>query len=256
MDINNNSSPKTAAENRPSVLVVLPVFNEEKVLRESVYTIISFLAFHKECEWHVMIADNDSKDGTADIGNILAQELSNVEYLYIPRKGRGAALRAAWSQTTCDYVSYMDIDLATSLKALVTAVQYLQQGYDVAVGNRLDKKSSTMRSFKRDLISRCYNTINRAMVNTQFHDAQCGFKTARSDVAKKILPYTEDNGWFFDTEFLFYAERLGYKVIELPVIWVEGRYTKVDIFRTACDDLRGLWRLRYHNKLKVEGQEK
>jgi glycosyltransferase involved in cell wall biosynthesis len=238
---------------RYSVLVVLPVYNEEKVLQKSVNTLTTFLDRHDKYKWKIVIADNNSNDSTAEIGQQLALQYDHVEYIHIPRKGRGIALRTAWSQTDCDFVCYMDIDLSTGLEALIRAVDLLSEGADIVVGNRLDKNSNIKRSLKREFISRSYNIIIRLMLNTNFKDAHCGFKTGRRDVVQKILPYIEDNEWFFDTEFLFYAEKLGYKIVEIPITWEEDPDTKAKIFKDAYDDLRGLYRLRYHNKLKNRG---
>jgi hypothetical protein len=70
------------------------------------------------------------------------------------------------------------------------------------------------------------------------------------------LPYIADNEWFFDTEILFYAEKLGYRIKQIPVVWKEDLDTKAKIFKDAYDDLRGLYRLRFHNKLNILGENK
>jgi len=235
---------------RKKVLIVVPVYNEEKVLRKSIATLTSFLKDYKNYEWKIVIADNNSRDGTGKIGKQLSLEYHGVDYLYIPRKGRGIALRTAWSQTECDFVSYMDVDLSTKLDALIRALEILRDGADIVVGNRLDKGSVVRRSFKREFVSRSYNVIIKLMLGVHFHDAHCGFKTGRREVVQRILPYIEDNEWFFDTEFLFYAERFGYKIVEIPVTWTEDPDTKAKIFKDAYDDLRGLYRLRFHNNLE------
>jgi len=235
--------------NKPSVLVTIPVYNEEKVLERSIATLKGFLDKHKDYKWQIVIADNNSNDRTGIIGNELASKIPEVNYLFIPRKGRGIALRTAWSQANTDFVSYMDVDLSTQLDALIRAVGELKNGADVVVGNRLDKRSKIKRSFKREFISRSYNVIIKLMLGTHFHDAHCGFKTGRREVVQKILPYIEDNEWFFDTEFLFYAEKLGYKIVEIPVTWIEDPDTKAKILKDAHDDLRGLYRLRFRNNL-------
>lgn len=237
--------------NKHSVLVVIPVYNEEKALERSIYTLTNFLNKYKDFKWQIVIADNNSNDGTGSIGKRLSSQIQEVDYLYIPRKGRGIALRTAWSQTDCDFVSYMDVDLSTQLDALIRAVDALSNGADVVVGNRLDKNSVIKRSLKREFISRSYNIIIKTMLGTHFHDAHCGFKTGRREVVQKILPYIEDNEWFFDTEFLFYAERLGYRIVEIPVTWIEDPDTKAKIFKDAYDDLRGLYRLRFYNRLNM-----
>jgi glycosyltransferase involved in cell wall biosynthesis len=245
----NSFNDQAVRTGLPSVLITLPVYNEEKALRQSLQTLTAFLSDYERYSWNIVIADNNSNDRTGDIGRVIASENPLVRYLYIPRKGRGIALRTAWEQTDCDFISYMDIDLSTGLDALIRAMDLLNEGADIVVGNRLAKNSHTTRSMKREFISRSYNVVIRTSLGTHFRDAHCGFKTGRREVVQKILPYIEDNEWFFDTEFLFYAERLGYKVVEIPVTWVEDPDTKAKIFKDAYDDLRGLYRLRFDNRL-------
>jgi len=244
-----NLQNKATEGSRPSALVVLPVYNEEKALRRGVQTLTSFLKDYEGYQWQVVIADNNSNDSTGVIGRELESENPIVKYLHIPRKGRGIALRTAWEQADCDFVSYMDIDLSTGLVALIKAMDTLKEGADIAVGTRLSKDSNTTRSLKREFISRSYNVVIKLSLGTHFSDAHCGFKTGRREVVQKILPYITDNEWFFDTEFLFYGEKLGHKIVEIPVTWIEDTDTKAKIFKDAYDDLCGLYRLRFHNNL-------
>lgn len=250
-----NLQKKDTVNSRPAALVVLPVYNEEKALRKGVMTLSSFLKDYDRYSWRIVIADNNSNDRTGEIGRELEAENPLVQYLYIPRKGRGIALRTAWEQTDCDFVSYMDIDLSTGLDALIRAVDLLYAGADIVVGNRLASDSKITRSFKREFISRSYNVVIRLALGTRFNDAHCGFKTGRREVVQKILPYIHDNEWFFDTEFLFYGEKLGHKIVEIPVTWIEDPDTKAKIFKDAYDDLRGLYRLRIRNNLNQSGNK-
>jgi glycosyltransferase involved in cell wall biosynthesis len=241
---------RDSRENRHTVLVVIPVYNEEKALASSVQALTEYLRGHDRYEWNIVIADNNSQDRSGEIGRELEMRYPHVQYLYIPRKGRGIALRTAWEQTDCDFVSYMDVDLSTGLDALIHAVDVLSEGEDIVVGNRLDKGSDVRRCLKREFVSRSYNLVIRLSLGTHFNDAHCGFKTGRREVVQKILPYIVDNEWFFDTEMLFYAEKLGFRIREIPVVWKEDLDTKAKIFKDAYDDLRGLYRLRFHNNLK------
>ena len=100
-----------------------------------------------------------------------------------------------------------------------------------------------VRGPKRELISRSYNLLLRLTLRGRFSDAQCGFKALRRDAAEKLLPLVEDNEWFFDTELLVTAERLGLRIGEVPVDWVDDPDSRVDIVTTATDDLRGVWRM-------------
>lgn len=240
---------QSSPSKRPAALIVLPVYNEEKAVRKGVETLLTFLDGYDRYDWKVIIADNNSNDRTAEIGRELASEYPIVKYLHIPRKGRGIALRTAWEQADTDYVSYMDIDLSTGLDALIKALDTLSNGADIAVGTRLSRDSNTTRCLKREFVSRSYNIVIKLSLGTHFNDAHCGFKTGHREVVQKILPYIDDNEWFFDTEFLFYGEKLGYSIKEIPVTWIEDPDTKAKIFKDAYDDLCGLYRLRFHNNL-------
>ena len=100
-----------------------------------------------------------------------------------------------------------------------------------------------MRGPRREVISRIYNLILRSVLHLRVHDAQCGFKAVRTDALQRLLPEVEDDAWFFDTELLVRAQRAGLRIVELPVDWVDDPDSRVDIVRTALDDLRGVLRL-------------
>ena len=161
-----NSQDMDRVKERASALVVLPVYNEEKGLRRGVETLTSFLKNYDRYEWRVVIADNNSNDRTEEIGCALESENPLVQYLHISRKGRGIALRTAWEQTDCDFVSYMDIDLSTGLDALIKAMDVLREGADIAVGTRLSKESHTTRCVKREFLSRSYNIVIKMSLRT------------------------------------------------------------------------------------------
>ena len=144
-----------------------------------------------------------------------------------------------------EIVSYMDVDLSTGLEAfplLIAAIA--EEGYDLAVGSRLMADSRVKRSLGRRLLTRGYKLIIKAMFQTRFSDAQCGFKAARTEVARRLMPLIEDNNWFFDTELLILAEKGGYRVKDVPVAWVEDFDTRVNVPKTIAEDLRGLARMR------------
>jgi putative flippase GtrA len=85
--------------------------------------------------------------------------------------------------------------------------------------------------------------VLHAALRARFSDAQCGFKAVRRDVLDELLGDVRDEGWFFDTELLVLAERRGLRIHEVPVDWVDDPDSRVEIVRTAIDDLRGVARL-------------
>jgi glycosyltransferase involved in cell wall biosynthesis len=226
------------------VEVAVPVYNEERGLRACVARLHSFLASEFPFSWRIVIADNASSDRTLEVARELAERFDGVEVMHLRAKGRGRALRAAWLASPARVVCYMDVDLSTDLRALLPLVAPLLSGHsDVAIGSRLARSARVVRGPKRELISRSYNLLLRTFLRARFSDAQCGFKAIRTDVGRRLLPEVVDEGWFFDTELLVLAERQGLRIHEVPVDWVDDPDSRVDIVRTAIDDLRGVARL-------------
>ena len=229
---------------RPQVEVVVPVYNEDSVLELSVIQLHGFLHDNLPFSWQIVIADNASTDRTLEIARRLAHELDHVAVLHLSERGRGRALRAAWSASEADVLCYTDVDLSTDLRALLPLLAPLISGHsDVAIGTRLARGAQVTRGPKRELISRAYNLILRAALGARFSDAQCGFKAIRADVARQLVPRVRDEEWFFDTELLVLAQRERLRIHEVPVDWVEDSDSRVAIVSTAAADLRGVGRL-------------
>jgi putative flippase GtrA len=229
----------------PVLDIVIPVYNEQADLEESVTRLVTYLD-RLPFTAQVTIADNASTDGTPMVAERLASRFACVESVRLPRKGRGGALKAVWSSSRSPIVAYMDVDLSTDLNALLPLIAPLVSGHsDLAIGTRLTRSSRVQRGLKREAISRCYNALLRGTLRTRFSDAQCGFKAMRRDVADRLLPFVRDDGWFFDTELLVLAEHAGLRIHEVPVDWVDDPDSRVDIVRTIVEDLRGIARLSW-----------
>jgi putative flippase GtrA len=228
----------------PTVDVVVPVYDEEAVLEQSVERLHRYLSERFPFSWRITVVDNASTDGTWPLAQRIAARLPGVRALHLDRKGRGLALRTAWTASDAAVVAYTDVDLSTDLDALLPLVAPLVSGHsDLAIGSRLAPSSSVARAPKREFISRSYNLLLRTVLATRVRDAQCGFKAVRADVARRLVPAVEDDGWFFDTELLLLAERNGLRIHEVAVDWIDDPDTRVRIASTAWDDLRGTARM-------------
>ncbi|MGE3289501.1 MAG: glycosyltransferase [Pseudonocardia sp.] len=230
-------------EEAPVLDVVVPVYNEATDLEPSVRRLYAHLE-GLPYRFRVTIADNASTDATPTIAARLAAELPHVTVLRLEAKGRGRAPAAAWGSSDAEVLAYCDVDLSTDLAALLPLVAPLVSGHsDLAIGTRLGRGAHVVRGTKREVISRAYNLLLRGTLAIGFTDAQCGFKAIRADVARRLLPFVQDTGWFFDTELLVLAERAGLRIHEVPVDWVDDPDSRVDIVATALADLRGIARL-------------
>ncbi|HEX3708062.1 MAG TPA: glycosyltransferase [Mycobacteriales bacterium] len=233
-----------ATRTAPAVDIVIPVYNEQATLEASVRRLHHYLAMSFPLTARITVVDNASTDATHAVALDVAADLPYVHVIRLEEKGRGRALRRAWSTSDADVLAYMDVDLSTDLNALLPLVAPLLSGHsDVAIGTRLDGSARVLRGPKRELISRSYNAILHTVLRTRFSDAQCGFKAIRADVARDLLPQVQDEAWFFDTEVLVLAERAGLRIHEVPVDWVDDPDSRVEIVPTAIADLKGVARL-------------
>ncbi len=244
IDVRLSTPPAAQPPADLDVEIVIPVHNEERIIPASVLRVYDFLSAHVPFSWQLTIADNASTDRTLQVAQALASELPGVTVLRLEQKGRGRALREAWSRSRARVVAYMDVDLSTDLRGLLPLLAPLLSGHsEVGIGSRLARGANVSRGVKRELISRCYNRILRATLRARFSDAQCGFKAVRADVVPELLDAVRDDGWFFDTELLIAAQRYGMRIYEVPVDWVDDPDSRVDIVSTALADLRGIARL-------------
>ena len=240
-----------------SLDVVIPCLNEERALPISVRRLHSFMSMEfADYDWAIVVADNGSTDGTLAAADALSNEFLQVRYIRLEQRGRGRALRQAWTESAADIVAYMDVDLSTDLAHLPTMVSAIAQGRcEIAIGSRLMPDSQVVgRTLKREITSRGYSLLFRTMFFTSFRDAQCGFKAASRRAASDLAPLVEDNGWFFDSELLILAQKCGYPITEIPVRWTDDPDSRVRIIRTAWEDVKGLLRLKFGGIARVRRQ--
>lgn len=231
---------------KESIEITIPVYNEEKELSDSITKLYQFCKKNlQHYDWHITIADNASSDNTPIIGANLEKAHKEVSLLRLEEKGRGRAIKRAWSLSNADYCTYMDLDLSTDLIHLPKLIHALQKGYDIAIGSRLAKGAKVEgRTIMREVTSRTLNFFFiQFFFHTHFTDAQCGFKAVTRKVVETLIPKIQDNGWFFDGELLIVGEKMGYKIYEEPVHWIDNPGSTVRLISTISGDLAVIWRL-------------
>lgn len=239
------------------VEIVIPVYNEEVILEKSVTTLRDYLAEHFPYKWRITIANNASIDHTLEVARRLEATYPDVQVHHLDQKGRGRALRAVWEASDADVVSYMDVDLSTTLQSFLPLVAPIITGHsELAIGSRLAKGARVTRQWKREIISRIYNLIIKLFFWNNFTDAQCGFKAGRTSVVKELLQEVEDQAWFFNSELLLLAEEKKMRIYEVPVDWIEDLDSRVKIAKTATEDLKGLVRVRRQRKIRQKQHER
>jgi len=233
--------------------VVLPAHNEagrvEEAVKETKRALEEFL---RSGAFEIIIAEDGSTDGTAEIARRIAALVPAVTHLHSDaRLGRGTALNRAFKHAKGEVLAYLDADLSTEmshLKPLLWAVKKEGgEGYDFATGSRMLKNSEVKRSFKRAAMTRVFNFLVRRILNSKIRDHQCGFKSFRRDALVSLLDEIKDNHWFWDTELLVRAQRRGYKIKEIPVRWEDkgGAGTKVNSLKDGLTMFYKIIKLRF-----------
>lgn len=225
--------------------VTIPVLNEEKTLVQQVKLLHHFLSQHfpTKGQWRIVITDNGSTDETPNLAQMLDNQYEEVQFLKVPRRGVGLALKTSWTQSKADIVGYMDLDMATDLSHFLEAYDAIaSQNYDVVYASRLHKKSKVIgRTIKREITSRIFNLILKVYLNVGFSDGMCGFKwLKRNHVADLMNGGAVSDGWFFSTELLTVAEWKKLKLFELPVKWTDDPDSRVNIPKLAKEYLNAM----------------
>lgn len=231
---------------KSTVEITVPVYNEEKELEKHIQILSDYCTKHLSAyNWHISIADNASNDNTPVIAATLARKNSRITHFRLEQKGRGRAVKRAWSVSGADFCAYMDLDLSTDLVHLPRLLDALQSGYDIAIGSRLKKGARVEgRTLIREITSRTLNFFFiQFFFHTHFTDAQCGFKAVTKKVVNELIPRILDNGWFFDGELLIVAEKMGYKIYEEPVHWIDNPGSTVRLISTIWGDIKVIYRL-------------
>jgi len=242
---------QTGFDQMVEVSIVFPAYNEVNYVAPAVEKTAQVLNQFAG-SFEIVIAEDGSRDGTAERAEELTKKYSYLRHIHRDeRLGRGTALKNAFKQSKGNVIVYMDLDLATNLKALKPLVEAITtEGFDFATGSRMLPQSKVERSLRRSISSKSYNFLVRRMLGSKVRDHQCGFKAFKREAVLQLLDEVEATHWFWDTEVLVRAQRHGFKVKEIPVEWQSGKGTKVNLLKDSWNMFRQIMKLWW--KLKVK----
>ncbi|MEN6610327.1 MAG: dolichyl-phosphate beta-glucosyltransferase [Methanoregulaceae archaeon] len=226
--------------------MIIPVYNDRESLMRAIPISLEVLSRVTD-QFELIIAEDGSTDGSTEFARDYAMRDTRVCLLHNDaRQGRGKALNNAIRAATGDIVGYFDVDLATDTEHLKELVSSIEAGYDIATGSRLMPDSDIVRSGKREIASRSYNFLVRLILRSKLRDHQCGFKAFNRNKILPLLPKTQSNHWFWDTEILVRGQKEGFSIREFPVRWRQGKGTTVqrrDITEMGTAILKLWWQI-------------
>lgn len=253
-----------AAQARCAFSIIVPAYNEELLLEDAVEKVVRILGGHDGYE--IVIVEDGCTDYTPVIAAALRARHPNVQHIHSRvRLGKGRAVAEGMRVARGEVVVLMDADMATDPSGLLEHVRRVQDGRaDIVVGSRYHPRSDARRSRLRLLYSRLYNLAARALLGSRVRDHQCGFKVFDKGAMRSVLPFVKSDRFTWDTEVLAIAQWFGYRVKEVPIVWREGKASKVRLLRTPLEMFSALlvlavarkWRLPPMVRKHVEDSRK
>ncbi|MEA3207569.1 MAG: dolichyl-phosphate beta-glucosyltransferase [Chthoniobacter sp.] len=232
----------------PFLSLVIPAYHEARRLPPTLARLAEFCA-GLEFPFEVLIIVERGTDGTLEIAADFAARQAHFHAIDSPvQRGKGHAVRTGMLRARGDHIFYMDADLSVPLPEVSAFLAHFaaHPEIDVLIGNRQHAGSRITRaqSWLRRTMGQTFNRILQACAVTPLRDTQCGFKGFRHAVAQAIFSRQKLDGFAFDIEVLLLAERLGYRIADLPVEWINSPESKVHIVRDSLRMLRDAARVR------------
>lgn len=228
--------------------VVIPAFNEAQRLPLTIVKVREYFEM-KKMAYEIIVVDDGSGDGS----DMIAKKMGVRLIKYENNLGKGAAVRAGMLAAKGDFVLFSDADLSTPIEEVEKLLARLDNA-QVVIGSRSMRGASVLarQSFFRIVIGKIFNKFVRIVAVRGIIDTQCGFKLFSRRAAREIFRRLRLDGFSFDVEALFIGRRLGFSIVEVPVVWRNVRGSKVrpvtdafrmlrDLFVIRLNDLRGLY---------------
>jgi dolichyl-phosphate beta-glucosyltransferase len=235
-----------------SVAIVVPIFNEERrlpglleKLERDADAIASACGLDLR---ELMLIDDGSTDGTPDLLETFARADARATILRFDRnRGKGAAVREGMLASSSSLSLMTDVDLSTPLEDFALLAPALDAGADIAIASRAMKESRVLvhQPAYRELMGKAFNVGVRLLTGLPWRDTQCGFKLFRRETTRRIFEVQRVEGFAFDVEVLVLARRLGMRIDEVPVRWIDNPDTRVGAVTSSTAMALDLLRIAY-----------
>jgi len=239
-----------------SISVIVPAYNEEKRLPSTLARVAKYLDSRNFSFAEILVVDDGSRDGTVPAIAEFARRNPSVRLLQNPgNRGKGYSVRHGMLEAKGEWALFTDADLSSPIEEMEKLIEAARRkAAQVAIGSRALDRSlvGVHQPLLREYAGRFFNVVMRAITGLHFHDTQCGFKLFQTEAARRIFSLQRLERFGFDAEILFIAERLGYRVVEVPVRWndvagskvgtLQGLNGFIDLLRIRINSLAGKYK--------------
>lgn len=218
---------------KPYLSVIIPVYNEYKTLPLTLADVDKRLKnMDLPGDWEILVVDDGSTDASEDVVRRFSRIVGNLRLIdNKENRGKGRSIRQGMLEAKGEIRLFMDADNATTVDQFAGMIPFFKKGYDVVIGSRDVKGAKIARPqpWYKTLAGDVGNLIIQALLLPGLWDTQCGFKAFTGKAAEKIFSLVEVDRWAFDVEALALAKKMGYKIKEIPVVWVNNPNSRVKL---------------------------
>jgi dolichyl-phosphate beta-glucosyltransferase len=227
--------------------LVVPAYNEEKRIENPLDKVVHYLRNHFN-QWELIYSDDGSTDGTAAKLLKMKEKYPEIKVVTAPKnKGKGSAVRIGMKAASGNIVLFSDTDFSTPIEETERLIDFLQNGYDVAIASRGLSASQVEvhQAWAREMMGKLFNILLRSLLPLDFMDTQCGFKMFSRKAVDIILPKMHLDGFAFDVEMLVIAQANQLQIAEVPVIWRNVLDSRVHPIRNSMEMIRDILIVRH-----------
>lgn len=230
---------------KPYLSVIIPTYNEAKRLPLTLIDINRHLC-SADYSYEIIVADNNSTDATAELVERFSHLIKNLRLIKMNGRGKGIAVKTGMLEAKGEIRLFTDADNSTSIDQFNKMIPYFNEGYDVVIGSRdiPGAKLVPAQAWYKRLGGDLGNLVIQLLLLPGMWDTQCGFKAFTEKTAEKIFPLIKIERWGFDVEVLSLAKKFGYKIKEIPVVWVNDPFSGVKLttyFQFLIEVLKIKW---------------
>ena len=239
---------------KTEITLIIPMYNESKIIADTAKTLSEYMRNNFN-NYEIIFSDDGSKDSCADIVRDLNLPCAKV-IGYEQNRGKGSAVRAGMLEANGEIVMFTDADLAYGTEVIRRVYDTLTQATDanMLIGSRnLSKDGYEGYTFLRKLMSKIYIKVLCMAGGFKLSDSQCGCKAYKGEAVKKIFERCKVDGFAFDFESILWAQKFGYKIVEMPVKIVNHRESTVNVVKDTLKMLKDLRKMK--KRIKKESKE-
>lgn len=244
MSYSQPTAKKLTSMPNPFLSIIIPAYNEAVRILPTLRRATAYLA-NQQYSWEVVVVDDGSTDNTGELVTGFIQEVPGITLLALPHRGKGGAVRAGMIHAQGTYRFLCDADLSMPIEQLERFLPPQLEGFEVALGSRevfgarrIDEPS------RRHLMGRIFNWLVRVLAVRGISDTQCGFKCFQHEAAEILFRQQKTNGFAFDIEVLFLAQKMKMRLVEVPIDWYHMPQSKVRPMRDAIAMTKDILEIR------------